>query len=138
VYDNPHLRYVLPTTAKRFPATLDRAPSVVVFGIAERLLDLQALRPLFHRMFGDGAVVDEWCDETILYSETVPLADTQRLSGRGGRSGLPRGMDFPEEPVDVGTQRLGLVVQLFRGRQSLRCRRPGVDGGLADSTDACR
>jgi 2-haloacid dehalogenase len=38
---------------------LDRAPSVLVFDVAESLLDLQALRPLFQRVFGDGAMVDE-------------------------------------------------------------------------------
>ncbi|MGO1078870.1 haloacid dehalogenase type II [Inquilinus sp. CA228] len=55
---------------------LDRAPGVLVFDVAESLLDLQALRPLFQRLFGDGAVVDEWFGQTILYSETATLTDT--------------------------------------------------------------
>jgi hypothetical protein len=38
---------------------LDRAPSVLVFDVAETLLDLRALRPLFQRVFGDGAVADD-------------------------------------------------------------------------------
>jgi hypothetical protein len=46
---------------------LDRPPKVLVFDVAESLLDLQALRPQFQRMFGDGAIVDEWFGETILY-----------------------------------------------------------------------
>jgi 2-haloacid dehalogenase len=55
---------------------LDRAPSVLVFDVAETLLDLQVLRPLFQRVFGDGAIVDEWFSETILYSESATLTNT--------------------------------------------------------------
>jgi 2-haloacid dehalogenase len=55
---------------------LDRAPSVLVFDVAETLLDLRPLRPLFQRAFGDGAVADEWFGETILYSETATLTNT--------------------------------------------------------------
>jgi 2-haloacid dehalogenase len=55
---------------------LEHAPDVLVFDVAESLLDLQALRPFFQRLFGDGAVVDEWFGETILYSETATLTDT--------------------------------------------------------------
>jgi hypothetical protein len=56
--------------------TLDQAPSVLVFDVAETLLDLQMLRPLFQRLFGNGAMVDEWFGETILYSETATLTNT--------------------------------------------------------------
>jgi 2-haloacid dehalogenase len=56
--------------------TLDRAPGVLVFDVAESLLDLQALRPLFQRIFGDGAMVDTWFGETILYSESVTITNT--------------------------------------------------------------
>lgn len=52
---------------------LDRPPNVLVFDVTESLLDLQALRPLFQRIFGDGAMVDEWFGETILYSESATL-----------------------------------------------------------------
>ena len=55
---------------------LDRAPSVLAFDVAETLLDLQVLRPLFQRVFGDGALVDDWFGETILYSETETLTNT--------------------------------------------------------------
>jgi 2-haloacid dehalogenase len=55
---------------------LDRPPSVLVFDVAESLLDLGALRPLFARLFGDGAMVDEWFGETILYSESATLTNT--------------------------------------------------------------
>jgi 2-haloacid dehalogenase len=55
---------------------LDRPPSVLIFDVAESLLDLQALRPLFQRIFGDGARVDEWFGQTILYSESATLTNT--------------------------------------------------------------
>jgi 2-haloacid dehalogenase len=63
---------------------LDRPPSVLVFDVAESLLDLQALRPLFQRLFGDGAMVDAWFGETILYSESATLTDTFAPFGQLG------------------------------------------------------
>jgi 2-haloacid dehalogenase len=50
---------------------LDRPPSVLVFDVAEAC-SISALRPLFQRVFGDGAAVDEWFGETILYSGPRP------------------------------------------------------------------
>ena len=63
---------------------LDRPPSVLVFDVAESLLDLQALRPLFQRLFGNGAMVDEWFGQTILYSETETLTSTFTPFGQLG------------------------------------------------------
>jgi 2-haloacid dehalogenase len=63
---------------------LDRPPSVLVFDVAESLLDLGALRPLFERAFGDGAMVDEWFGETILYSESATLTNTFTPFGQLG------------------------------------------------------
>ena len=62
----------MPALAQR----LDRAPTVLVFDVAESLLDLGALRPLFQRIFGNSAVVEEWFGETILYSETATLTNS--------------------------------------------------------------
>jgi 2-haloacid dehalogenase len=64
--------------------TIDQAPSVLVFDVAESILDLQALRPLFQRIFGNGAVVDDWFGETILYSESETLTDTFTPFGKLG------------------------------------------------------
>jgi 2-haloacid dehalogenase len=55
---------------------LDRAPNVLVFDVAETLLDLQALRPFFQRLFGKVGMVDEWFGETVFYSETATLTNT--------------------------------------------------------------
>ena len=38
---------------------LDRPPSVLVFDVAESLLDLQVFRSLFQGIFGNGTMVDE-------------------------------------------------------------------------------
>jgi 2-haloacid dehalogenase len=63
---------------------LDRPPSVLVFDVTESLLDLRALRPLFQRVFDEGAMVDEWFGETILYSETATLTDSFAPFGQLG------------------------------------------------------
>lgn len=70
------LASVLKPGPVRAAGALDRAPKVLVFDVAESLLDLQALRPVFQRLFGNGAVVDEWFGQTILYSETATLTNT--------------------------------------------------------------
>lgn len=74
------LSYPSPVRAQ----ALGRPPRVLVFDVAETLLDLQVLRPLFQRIFGDGAMVDEWFGETILYSESATLTNTFVLFGRLG------------------------------------------------------
>jgi 2-haloacid dehalogenase len=63
---------------------LDRPPSVLVFDVAESLLDLGTLRPLFERVFGDGAMVNEWFGETILYSESATLTNAFAPFGQLG------------------------------------------------------
>jgi 2-haloacid dehalogenase len=77
------LAYILETGSGK-AQTLDRPPAVLVFDVAESLLDLQTVRPLFQSIFGDGDVVDEWFGETILYSESATLTDTFVPFGRLG------------------------------------------------------
>ena len=50
-------------------------PSIIVFDINETLLDLEALAPLFARLFGHAGVLREWFAQLILYSEAATLAD---------------------------------------------------------------
>jgi 2-haloacid dehalogenase len=50
-------------------------PTVLVFDVNETLLDLESMRPLFERVFGDGRVLREWFGQLILYSMTVTLSD---------------------------------------------------------------
>jgi 2-haloacid dehalogenase len=74
--------YLNPTLARA--QALDRPPDILVFDVAESLLDLQVLRPLFQRIFGEGAMVDDWFGETILYSETETLTNTFAPFGQLG------------------------------------------------------
>jgi 2-haloacid dehalogenase len=90
---------------------LDRAPSVLVFDVAESLLDLQVLRPLFQRIFGDGAVVDDWFGETILYSESETLTNSFTPFGQLGAGVLRmlgRIHDVPISEADVSELGNGL------------------------------
>ena len=52
----------------------DRKPSVVVFDVNETLIDIEALNPLFERVFGDRRVLREWFGQLVLYSMTTTLS----------------------------------------------------------------
>lgn len=49
-------------------------PSVLAFDVNELILDIQHLGPLFHRLFGDKKLVNEWYGQLVLYSEAITLA----------------------------------------------------------------
>jgi 2-haloacid dehalogenase len=49
-------------------------PSIVVFDVNETLIDIESLEPLFARLFGDGAILREWFNQLILYSNAITLA----------------------------------------------------------------
>ena len=52
----------------------DRMPSVIVFNVNETLIDIEALKPLFERVFGDAPpVIREWFGQLVLYSMTTTL-----------------------------------------------------------------
>jgi 2-haloacid dehalogenase len=51
-----------------------RMPSVVVFDVNETLIDIEALNPLFERVFGDARVLREWFGHLVLYSMTTTLS----------------------------------------------------------------
>ena len=104
---------------------LDRQPSVLVFDVAETLLDLQALRPFFQRKFGDGAMVDGWFGETILYSEFATLTDTfvpfdQLGSGVLRMLGRIGGVSITEADVAELSQRLAALPPYPDVPESLR------------------
>ena len=52
----------------------DRKPSVIVFDVNETMIDIEALGPLFERVFGDGRVLREWFGQLLLYSMTTTLS----------------------------------------------------------------
>jgi 2-haloacid dehalogenase len=47
--------------------------TVLVFDVADTLVNIQALAPLFARIFGDEKVADEWFGQSILYAETATV-----------------------------------------------------------------
>lgn len=60
----------IPTRTRRD----DRKPSVVVFDVNETLIDIEALSPLFGRVFGDRLVLREWFGQLVLYSMTTTIS----------------------------------------------------------------
>lgn len=52
---------------------MSRQP-IIVFDVNETLLDLNALHPIFDRIFGDPAVLRLWFANLITYSEALTLA----------------------------------------------------------------
>lgn len=55
-------------------AGIDR-PAVLVFDVNETLLDIEALEPLFARLFGRPGMHREWFGQLVMYSMAVSLAD---------------------------------------------------------------
>ena len=49
-------------------------PSVLIFDVNETLIDIESLKPLFKRVFGDECVLREWFGQLILYSTTLTLS----------------------------------------------------------------
>ena len=50
------------------------ARPIIVFDVNETLLDLDAIRPVFDRIFGDPAAMRLWFANLITYSEALTLA----------------------------------------------------------------
>jgi 2-haloacid dehalogenase len=63
-------------------------PKVLVFDVNQTLLDLNALRPQFVRVFGTGKALDEWFSLLLHYSLVVTVADAYADFGTVGRAVL--------------------------------------------------
>ena len=50
------------------------SPAVLVFDVNETLLDIEAVTPLFAKIFGDPKAMREWFAQLVLYSMTTALA----------------------------------------------------------------
>jgi 2-haloacid dehalogenase len=50
------------------------APSIFVFDVNETLLDIEFLKPIFERVFGDRETLREWFNQLILYSNAITLS----------------------------------------------------------------
>ena len=49
-------------------------PSILVFDVNETLLDIESISPLFERIFGGKAVLREWFNQLVLYSNAITLS----------------------------------------------------------------
>jgi 2-haloacid dehalogenase len=63
-------------------------PKVLVFDVNQTMLDLNALRPQFARVFGDGKALDEWFSLLLHYSLVVTVTDAYADFGTVGRAVL--------------------------------------------------
>ncbi|HYE35600.1 hypothetical protein [Methylocaldum sp.] len=61
---------------------------IPVFDVNEPLLDLNALRPHFQRIVGDGRALDQWFFLLLQYSLVVNVADAYTDFGTVGRAVL--------------------------------------------------
>src|ERR1700730_10837544 len=75
-------------TAVQSQASVQTKPKVLVFDVNQTMLDLNALRPLFVRVFGDGKALDEWFSLLLHYSLVVTVADAYADFGTVGRAVL--------------------------------------------------
>jgi 2-haloacid dehalogenase len=49
-------------------------PSIVVFDVNETLIDIESIVPFFERLFGNKAVLRQWFNQLVLYSNVLTLA----------------------------------------------------------------
>ena len=63
-------------------------PGVIVFDVNETLLDLQALDPLFRRVFGDAAVRQEWFGLVVQSALVATITDAYVDFGTVGGAAL--------------------------------------------------
>src|SRR5262245_7155997 len=90
----------------------DTKPSVVVFDVNETLIDIEALSPLFQRVFGDGRVLREWFGQLVLYSMTTTLSGLYEdffALGRGVFEMVGAVHGVAIEAADVEALREGLL-----------------------------
>jgi len=87
-------------------------PSVVVFDVNETLIDIEALGPLFERVFGDRRVLREWFNQLLLYSMTATLSGLYEdffSLGRGVFEMVGEVHGIAVEPADVEALGEGLL-----------------------------
>jgi 2-haloacid dehalogenase len=83
-----------------------RAKPVLVFDVNETLLDIDALNPLFDRIFGVPGRMREWFAQLILYSQSLSLAGRYAPFGALGAGvlrmlGTIHGVQIRNEDVEA-------------------------------------
>jgi 2-haloacid dehalogenase len=90
----------------------DDNASVLVFDVNETLLDIEALSPLFARVFGDARVLREWFGQLVLYSMSTTLSGLYEdffALGRGVFEMVGAAHGVAVEAADVEALREGLL-----------------------------
>jgi len=64
------------------------APSIIVFDVNERLINIESIAPFFEKVFGDRKVLREWFNQLILYSNVITLASYYETFFKLGRAVL--------------------------------------------------
>ncbi len=88
------------------------APAVLVFDVNETLIDIEAMVPLFERIFGDAGVMREWFAALVTYAMTTTLAGRYIDYFTLGQGLLPmladiHGVDITDH--DVQSLKLGML-----------------------------
>jgi 2-haloacid dehalogenase len=86
--ENSHAPAMEKTESTEQVAGAISRPKVLVFDVNQTLLDLNALRPHFERLFGDARVLDEWFALLLQYSLVVTVTDSYSDFGSVGRAVL--------------------------------------------------
>ncbi len=91
------------STLQAQDAGLKMKPKVLVFDVNQTMLDLNALRPQFARVFGDGKALDEWFSLLLHYS----LGRPRNAREHEGSKSILRGRDanITGRPYDACTPR---------------------------------
>src|SRR3979409_1843225 len=70
-------RSVLMICADSESAGLSRhanGPAILIFDVNETLLDIEVMKPVFRRVFGEERALREWFNALVMYSMTATLS----------------------------------------------------------------
>jgi 2-haloacid dehalogenase len=86
----------------------------LIFDVNETLLDLDALAPLFERLFGESAALREWFAQLILYSEAMTLTGAYAPFGELGGAvlrmmGTIRGIHVSEDDIQMVKEAVAMM-----------------------------
>ena len=105
-------------------------PAVLLFDVNETLLDIEALAPLFERVFGDRRVLRDWYAQLVVYSQTAAFAGHYLPFGALGTGVLRMLGTIHSKTIDDA-----VIAQLADTTKSLPAHK-GVPEALARLRDA--
>ena len=88
-------------------------PSVLIFDVNETLIDIESMKPLFKRVFGDECVLREWFGQLILYSMTLTLSGLYKdffSLGQGLFEMVGATHKVKVKPADIEALKEGLLI----------------------------